>query len=784
MRTMTVMIVAMLAGSMQLAAQGWKQIYPAYEAENYTSIFNGGGDTLYITGMNFTLLRSVDRGAHWEKIFRTPDAYDIWRAGYDGKRVYLLPGGERLREELIQDSTHGFLFAYDPATNDTTRISFPFFGQQFSKDRPFTCDLSVTRDAIFVLETPTDTTNFALLRSRDGGATWTRIPAPVPERLRAYSTIRFRDANHGFLWAVDTAAGSPTFVLYSTKDGGAHWLKHPEFRQSDGSVPIEHPLCWLTDSSAAVIDLAGSMYLTTDAGDTWKLKSSPPISRLVSLVLHPNGTGYGIGKSFDMVRTTDFGATWMKIREPFIYAVESKGAMIGDSCVVVISSKGYRIRTQDAGVSWNDDQITELLLIGELLFFDRFVGYCSSMYNLDGTVLSAYYRSSNSGATWTPLEALRGRWLAMMPVSASVVYAMSAVQNHSDSLIMKSTNGGRSWELNLKDTIPGFHPSRQFVFSGCMNRGVDTVFLYSDSTLLRSYDGGRSWRRIPCFPVTFTKQKEWLVGMDMRSKTFGWALSTKKVMRTQDDGVHWDTVFVLPQGIREFMSLSADEGRRVYVVARDDNWRFEGFRSTDAGTTWSHAPIPAYRDGAHRGGVGDFLPDGSGVQLRSRGNDNVIEGQRVSFQRTNDSWMTCTTEFAISRGIGSYNQDGTTFSLDRNTAWAWFGDRIYFTSTGGIDAADAPREPTSLALSQNYPNPFTTHTTIPYSIAGSGEQQLRIELYDAMGRRIATLFDGSATAGEYVLPFDASGFVPGMYFVRLVTGWKTEVRKMVVLGGR
>ena len=81
MRTVAVIIVAMLAGSMQLAAQGWKQIYPAYEAENYTSIFNGGGDTLYITGMNFTLLRSVDRGLHWETIYRTFDAYDIFRAG-------------------------------------------------------------------------------------------------------------------------------------------------------------------------------------------------------------------------------------------------------------------------------------------------------------------------------------------------------------------------------------------------------------------------------------------------------------------------------------------------------------------------------------------------------------------------------------------------------------------------------------------------------------------------------------------------------------------------------
>ncbi|MBL0175588.1 MAG: hypothetical protein IPP94_10050 [Ignavibacteria bacterium] len=501
MRKAIVVVVGMLAVWVQISAQGWKQIYPAYEAENYTSIFNGGGDTLYITGMNFTLLRSVDKGAHWEKMYRTLDTYDIVRAGYDGKRVYMLPGGERFREELMQDTTQGFLFAYDPATNDTTRISFPSFGQNLGETNPTTCDLSVTRDAIFVLQAPTNPGNFVLLRSLDGGASWTRIPTPAPERLWGNSTIRFRDANHGFLWAVDSAAGSPTFVLYSTKDGGAHWVKHPEFRHRYSMVPIELPLCWIDDSSAAVIDIAGFMYLTKDAGDTWQRKSSPPISLLVSLVLHPNGTGYGIGKGFDVVRTTDFGATWVKIRDPFIFATEAKGAMIGDSCLVAISSKGYRIQTLDGGVSWNDQQITDLLLIGRLLFFDRNVGYCSSMYNLDGGLHSAFYRSSNSGAAWTPLEALRGRYLYMMPVSANVIYAINTYMEHGDSLIMKSTDGGRSWELSLKDTLMGFRPNGNFTFDGRMNRGTDTVFIKSDSALVRTYDSGRHWEVVPSLPT-------------------------------------------------------------------------------------------------------------------------------------------------------------------------------------------------------------------------------------------------------------------------------------------
>jgi hypothetical protein len=272
--------------------------------------------------------------------------------------------------------------------------------------------------------------------------------------------------------------------------------------------------------------------------------------------------------------------------------------------------------------------------------------------------------------------------------------------------------------------------------------------------------------------------------MDLRVREYGWAYSIKRLFRTSDDGAHWDTLHIPSTSMRSFVALNAMSGLYVQVVGKNDSGQYFAAVTSDGGITWQEGRIQLNSLDKRAGTVGDQLADGTALCLRGNGSGNGPT-ERVSFRRTQDGWKSSSTDFVI--GISreaAYNGIGTPFSLDANTAWAWIGDRLYFTSTGGIDAADAPPEPTSLTLSQNYPNPFTTHTTIPYSIAGSGAQQLRIELYDAMGRRVATLYDGTASAGEHVLPFDASGLVPGMYFVRLVTGGRMEVRKMVVVGGR
>jgi hypothetical protein len=89
--------------------------------------------------------------------------------------------------------------------------------------------------------------------------------------------------------------------------------------------------------------------------------------------------------------------------------------------------------------------------------------------------------------------------------------------------------------------------------------------------------------------------------------------------------------------------------------------------------------------------------------------------------------------------------------------------------------------PTSVTLSQNYPNPFTQSTTITYALPEA--QQVTLTVYDILGRKVATLVDGEKEAKEHTIQFDASslGLASGVYLYRLVTDDKQKTEKMMFI---
>ena len=57
-------------------------------------------------------------------------------------------------------------------------------------------------------------------------------------------------------------------------------------------------------------------------------------------------------------------------------------------------------------------------------------------------------------------------------------------------------------------------------------------------------------------------------------------------------------------------------------------------------------------------------------------------------------------------------------------------------------------------LYQNYPNPFNPSTRIQYAI--SSTQFVKLEVYDVLGREIASLVNEEKPAGTYEVDFNAS----------------------------
>lgn len=95
-------------------------------------------------------------------------------------------------------------------------------------------------------------------------------------------------------------------------------------------------------------------------------------------------------------------------------------------------------------------------------------------------------------------------------------------------------------------------------------------------------------------------------------------------------------------------------------------------------------------------------------------------------------------------------------------------------------AADPPGElPSSVMLEQNYPNPFNPSTSISFSLPSADHVTLKV--FDTLGREVATLIDGTRTAGEHSVQFDALGLSNGTYLYRLETPHELRSRTMILM---
>ncbi len=103
-----------------------------------------------------------------------------------------------------------------------------------------------------------------------------------------------------------------------------------------------------------------------------------------------------------------------------------------------------------------------------------------------------------------------------------------------------------------------------------------------------------------------------------------------------------------------------------------------------------------------------------------------------------------------------------------------------FTTGNTILAVRNTEEvPNKFLLSQNYPNPFNPSTVIKYSIPGTG--LVKLNVFNLLGRKVATLVNSEQSAGTHEVRFDAAGLSSGIYFYRLEEGNFSMVKKMILL---
>jgi hypothetical protein len=94
----------------------------------------------------------------------------------------------------------------------------------------------------------------------------------------------------------------------------------------------------------------------------------------------------------------------------------------------------------------------------------------------------------------------------------------------------------------------------------------------------------------------------------------------------------------------------------------------------------------------------------------------------------------------------------------------------------GEESGEVPGE---FTLSLNYPNPFNPTTVVSYQLPVVSE--VRLVVYDLLGREVAVLVNEKKAPGSYQVTFDASVLTSGVYFYRLKAADFVQTRKLLLV---
>jgi parallel beta-helix repeat protein/predicted outer membrane repeat protein len=122
---------------------------------------------------------------------------------------------------------------------------------------------------------------------------------------------------------------------------------------------------------------------------------------------------------------------------------------------------------------------------------------------------------------------------------------------------------------------------------------------------------------------------------------------------------------------------------------------------------------------------------------------------------------------------------GHGLGTDRADMGAYGGDNSGWPTGVEQEQTDNLLIPRRFLLHQNYPNPFNASTTIDYQLPGGG--QVKLEIYNILGEKVATLFEGRQQPGYRSVVWEASSTGSGLYFYKLTVDHLTEARRMILV---
>jgi|GEM_PF-701198 len=119
------------------------------------------------------------------------------------------------------------------------------------------------------------------------------------------------------------------------------------------------------------------------------------------------------------------------------------------------------------------------------------------------------------------------------------------------------------------------------------------------------------------------------------------------------------------------------------------------------------------------------------------------------------------------------DDDKTEIHENNNVGWA----PLLVASSTSTEEVDSPKVD-AFSLDPAYPNPFSASTRIVYTLGKA--QEIRLSVYDVLGREVERLAEGLMPAGIHEVLFNADHHASGMYFYRLQTASSQATKAMIL----
>ena len=367
-------------------------------------------------------------------------------------------------------------------------------------------------------------------------------------------------------------------------------------------------------------------------------------------------------------------------------------------------------------------------------------------------------------------------------------YHTSSLFNGSTYNIYKTTNGGSNYTAQNSS-----YTSQRFMAISMVH--PDTVFISGNyGKILRTFNGGQNWTTIN----SDTLIQYW--GLWFVNSSTGFAAgSSGKIIKTTNKGDNWT---VLSSGV-----ISQLDG--IYFL--DENTGYIGgsnaiIKTIDGGSNWTiltgifvsfeTATCMYFSDantgmyGTNAGRIAKTTDGGANWTEVYMNSGTAVWGlsfvnAQTGYGCTSDGKVIKTTDAGANWGIQNTPLTENLYEIhftSEQTGYVgtWSG-KVLKTTNGGLTFAGngLTNVPEEMTLEQNYPNPFNPSTAIAFNLPG--ESSIRLSVIDMNGKVIAELLNGKVAAGRHELEWAPSNIPGGAYFIRLQSGDRTVVRKIILL---